>query len=101
MTRNGSTRVALFAATITLVVTGTVAAAVTGIHGAADVPTERANRFDSPTPVVVIGDSAIAALRWVPGADNAIIGFEHTLDLESSPTEFAIGRWAHGPLPTT
>jgi hypothetical protein len=32
---------------------------------------------------VVIGDSAIAALRWVPNAASAIVGFDHTLDLES------------------
>ena len=40
-------------------------------------------RVDPPMPAVVIGDSAISALRWAPGADNAVIGFEHTLDLES------------------
>ena len=31
----------------------------------------------------MIGDSAIASLRWVPGADNAVVGFDHILDLES------------------
>ncbi len=44
---------------------------------------EQAIRVNPPRPAVVIGDSAIAALRWVPGADNAIAGFMHTLDLES------------------
>jgi hypothetical protein len=63
-------------------VTGTAWAA-SSIDGAADEPSEVAVRFDPPRPAVVIGDSAISALRWVPGADNAIIGFEHTLDLES------------------
>jgi hypothetical protein len=32
---------------------------------------------------VVIGDSAISALRWVPNVQNAVVGFERTLDLES------------------
>jgi hypothetical protein len=53
------------------------------INGAADMPSRVAVRVDPPMPAVVIGDSAISALRWVPGADNAVIGFEHTLDLES------------------
>lgn len=57
--------------------------ALTGVDGAAEVPSVAARRATPPTPAVVIGDSAIAAIRWVPGADNAIIGFEHTLDLES------------------
>jgi hypothetical protein len=74
---------ALLAATLALLVGGTVAAALVAVDSVAEAPTEQALRFDSPTPVVVIGDSAIAALRWVPGADNAVIGFEHTLDLES------------------
>jgi hypothetical protein len=53
------------------------------IDDAAGMPGAPAVRVDVPQPAVVIGDSAIAALRWVPGADNAIVGFEHTLDLES------------------
>lgn len=57
--------------------------AATSIDRVVDEPSESAARVNPPTPAVVIGDSAIAALRWVPGADNAIIGFEHTLDLES------------------
>lgn len=60
-----------------------VAYAAGAIDRAADVPTATAQRVDPPAPAVVIGDSAIAALRWVPGADNAIVGFGHTLDLES------------------
>lgn len=60
-----------------------VAAATDDIRGAADVPAEPAERIDPPDRAVVVGDSAIAALRWVPGADNAIVGFGHTLDLES------------------
>ncbi len=64
------------------VLVGAVAAA-DGIDGAAGMPTETARRLDPPARAVVIGDSAIAALRWVPGADNAIVGFGHTLDLES------------------
>jgi hypothetical protein len=68
-----------------LVVTATAGGAfASGSIGAgADLPTRAAVRVDPPTPAVVIGDSAISALRWVSGADNAVIGFEHTLDLES------------------
>jgi Putative peptidoglycan binding domain len=60
-----------------------VAVAANGIDRAAERPTETADRVAVPNRAVVIGDSAIAALRWVPGADNAIVGFGHTLDLES------------------
>ena len=42
-----------------------------------------AERLDPPEPVLVIGDSAISAVRWVPGAATAVVGFDHTLDLES------------------
>jgi hypothetical protein len=61
----------------------TAAAAITTIDDAADIPTARAERVRPPRPTVVLGDSAIAALRWVPNARNAVVGFEHTLDLES------------------
>lgn len=71
----------LAAAFVAFGVAGTVAA-LTSV-GAADVPTESAERLAPPDRAVVIGDSAIAALRWVPGADNAIVGFTRTLDLES------------------
>ncbi len=82
MPRYQHLRRVLFAATVGAVaVVGTVVAA--GIDGAADVPTKQAVRLDPPDPAVVIGDSSIAALRWVPGADNAVIGFDHLLDLES------------------
>lgn len=57
---------------------GVAAAASTG--ATVDTPAER---VDPPTPALVVGDSAISALRWVPGADRAVAGFEHTLDLES------------------
>jgi hypothetical protein len=62
---------------------GTAVAAVSTIDRPADRPDRVALRIDPPRPAVVIGDSAIAALRWVPGADNAVLGFDHTLDLES------------------
>ncbi|NNE11139.1 MAG: hypothetical protein HKN41_02715 [Ilumatobacter sp.] len=65
------------------VAASTAWAAADVIDAPADEPAEPALRVEPPTPAVVIGDSAIAALRWVPGADNAIIGFQHTLDLES------------------
>lgn len=77
---------------------GVVAAA--GFDRAVDQPTEQADRVQTPTPAVVIGDSAIAALRWVPGADNAIVGFEHTLDLESCRRLYAtscVGREGRRP----
>jgi hypothetical protein len=61
---------------------GAGVAATSGIL-AADEPTQTAVRLDPPERAVVIGDSAISALRWVPQADSAIVGFEHTLDLES------------------
>ncbi len=61
---------------------GTVLA-LGGVGGAAELPQRAADRVAPPQAAVVVGDSAIAALRWVPGADNAVIGFEHTLDLES------------------
>jgi hypothetical protein len=73
-------RSALLAVAI-LAASAATAGAVPVIGGA--VVDRTAVRVDPPRPAVVIGDSAIAALRWVPGADNAIIGFDHTLDLES------------------
>jgi hypothetical protein len=86
------------------VVTGSVvaAAAVSTIDRAAGAPTRAAVRVDPPRPAVVVGDSAIAALRWVPGADNAVIGFDHTLDLESCRRLLApscLGR--EGRIPPT
>ena len=63
--------------------TAGVTYAAGAINNPTDMPSRAAVRVDPPQPVVVIGDSAISALRWVPGADNAVIGFEHTLDLES------------------
>lgn len=75
-------RIAVVAALATGALVGVVAAAE-GIDGAGDMPAASAIRLDPPDRAVVIGDSAIAALRWVPGADNAIVGFGHTLDLES------------------
>ena len=75
MTRFG--RVALAAAVAAMVGTlGLTAAAA--IDRAAPLPESAAVRLDPPTPAVMIGDSAIAALRWVPNASSAIVGFEHT-----------------------
>ena len=67
---------------LAIVATASAAYAAGSINGAANA-NRVAIRVDPPKPAVVIGDSAISALRWVPGADNAVIGFEHTLDLES------------------
>lgn len=81
---------------------GAASAAITTIDRAADVPARTAIRLDPPRPAVVIGDSAISALRWVPGADNAIIGFEHTLDLESCRRLLAPScRGREGRTPST
>lgn len=84
-----------------VVATGVASAAVVTIDRAADAPSIRAARVDPPRPAIVIGDSAIAALRWVPGADNALIGFDHTLDLESCRRLLApscAGREGRTPL---
>jgi hypothetical protein len=79
-----SSRTATLLAAIFVALTGvTVYAAASGVGGAADPVDERAVRVAPPEPAVMIGDSAIAALRWVPNAELAILGFEHTLDLES------------------
>jgi hypothetical protein len=94
----------LLAATLAavLAVTGVAAAAATVIDRAAEQPTFTAVRLDPPRPAVVIGDSAISALRWVPGADNAIIGFDHTLDLESCRRLLAPScRGREGRTPST
>ncbi|HSJ91826.1 MAG TPA: hypothetical protein VK917_07140, partial [Ilumatobacter sp.] len=76
-------RLALATLVAATVATGVASAAVSTIDRAAELPARAAVRVDPPRPAIVIGDSAISALRWVPGADNAIIGFDHTLDLES------------------
>lgn len=82
MTRPRAVRPALaLVAFAVFALAGTVAAM--GISDAADAPSEHAVRLSPPDRAVVIGDSAIAALRWVPGADNAVVGFDHVLDLES------------------
>lgn len=86
--RSRRRRVAVVAALMSGLVAG-IAVAADGIGGAAELPTEWAERVNPPDRAVVIGDSAIAALRWVPGADNAIVGFGHTLDLESCRRLFA------------
>ena len=80
---------------------GAAYAAYAAIDQPAGVPSLAAVRVDPPTPAVVIGDSAMSALRWVPGADNAVIGFEHTLDLESCRRIFlASCRGREGRSPT-
>jgi len=82
--------------------TAGVTYAAAAINAPAGVPSRVAVRVDPPTPAVVIGDSAISALRWVPGADNAVIGFEHTLDLESCRRIFiASCRGREGRTPST
>jgi hypothetical protein len=87
---------------LAILATASVAYAASTIDGAADMPSRVAVRVDPPMPAVVIGDSAISALRWVPGADNAVIGFEHTLDLESCRRLFLPScRGREGRMPST
>ncbi len=76
------TRVLLAITAFAITVAGSVAAAMQ-IDGAAAEPEVPAERVDPPAPAILIGDSAISALRWVPNASDAIVGFDHTLDLES------------------
>ena len=83
MTRRTAARRMALAAGIVVAIAAGSAVAASRFDGAADRPTRTAVRLDPPRRAVVIGDSAIAALRWVPRADSAIVGFEHTLDLES------------------
>ncbi len=79
----GASRRVLVAVAIIIAVAAGTAVAATRVIGPADVPTESARRLDPPYRAVVVGDSAISALRWVPRAEGAVVGFEHTLDLES------------------
>ncbi|MAT05985.1 MAG: hypothetical protein CL424_13185 [Acidimicrobiaceae bacterium] len=83
--RTGTIRSAgtVIAVLVTVFVGVTAYGAAAGVGRPADPVAARAVRVAPPEPAVVIGDSAIAALRWVPNAENAIVGFEHTLDLES------------------
>jgi hypothetical protein len=59
--------------------------AVGPIDGAADAPHTVAVRVDPPvpTPALVLGDSALAALNWIPAAREAVQGFDDTLDLKA------------------
>jgi hypothetical protein len=80
---SGSRRLA-----VALVVTAAVGLAGVVIADSSDIvgpasATVGAERRVMPTRVLVIGDSAIAALRWVPGASSALLGDEFYLDLES------------------
>ncbi len=95
-------RAALVAIVMLAVAVGTAFAAVGRITGPAGMPHEFAVRVDPPTPALVIGDSAISAIRWVVGADNAVIGFDHTLDLESCRRLYQLScRGREGRVPAT
>lgn len=56
---------------------------------AADIASETtttaptSNRPKGPRKVFIVGDSAIAGLRWIPSSQVALQGFKLTLDLES------------------
>jgi hypothetical protein len=60
---------------------GAVSAAATRIDGPA-AGTAAAVRTGPPVRALVLGDSALAALRWAPGSANAVVGFDRTLDVE-------------------
>lgn len=95
-------RSAAIVVALVLGIAGAASAAITRVGGAAAEPSASAVRVDPPRPAVVIGDSAISALRWVPGADNAVIGFDHTLDLESCRRLLATScRGREGRTPPT
>ena len=72
-------------AVIAFVAALTATAAVTSASAPVGpvVPGRHALRMEPPQPVLIVGDSAIAAIRWVPGAATAVLGIDHTLDLES------------------
>jgi hypothetical protein len=61
------------------------AVAAAPVDRAADAPSAPAVRLDPPTitRALVLGDSALAALDWVPAAQQAVLGFDATLDLEA------------------
>lgn len=61
---------------------GALAAALGPVNGAARTRTP-AERLGPPVRALVLGDSALASLRWATGSANAVVGFEHTLDLET------------------
>lgn len=85
MTRRGH-RLAVVALLATVAaVAGGVVWAAGPIDRAADAPTARAVRVATPrtTRALVLGDSALAALNWVPAARQAVLGFDATLDLEA------------------
>ncbi|MGA1439388.1 MAG: peptidoglycan-binding protein [Ilumatobacteraceae bacterium] len=80
------------------------AASATGgsIGGVPDPVSATASRVEVPQVALVIGDSAIASLRWVRGADGALVGFEHVLDLESCRRLLAPScRGREGRVPPT
>jgi hypothetical protein len=62
-----------------------VVSAAGAIDRAADAPSAPAVRLHPPTitRALVLGDSALAALNWVPAAQQAVLGFDATLDLEA------------------
>jgi hypothetical protein len=46
-------------------------------------PTRLAARLRPHSPTLVIGDSALAALTWAPGARNAVVAYDVTFDLRA------------------
>jgi hypothetical protein len=82
-TRSAVTTLALMAFAVAAL--GGGARAVGPIDGAADAPSRAAVRVEPPVPTraLVLGDSALAALNWVPAAREAVTGFDDTLDLKS------------------
>lgn len=71
----------LLAAVVALA--GTAVAAPHAIGGPIDTPSRPAARLTQQAPTLVIGDSALAALEWAPGAKRAVIAYDITFDLKA------------------
>jgi len=80
--------VAVAACLVTLGV-GAAALGLGDVDRAAQVG-RTAERLGPPVRALVLGDSALASLRWATGAANAVTGFEHTLDLETCRRLFTL-----------
>ncbi len=77
------TRAVAIAAAVTATLTASVAAAVVPTIDRAVTGGATAERVAVPHRALVIGDSALASLRWATGSANVVVGFDHTLDLET------------------
>jgi hypothetical protein len=88
---------------IALAVGATTAIAVADSFDGAATAGLRATRVDPPhpSPALVLGDSALAALSWVPRSAEAVAGFPRTIDVEACRRLVAAscpGRGGRPPL---